>query len=213
MADFNTRAQINHHNVMLELESAHPTIKAAAEVYVRKEYFEPAVRALRQDFESHPVTVEIDGGMEFGNEAGNPSKTLSVGASSKNLYSFIGFEEGTHPTNAIRNRLRESSSAGPKMHALPVKKRQFVYEFEISGPDLDAIYEATPLPWAQGLSWAEKIETGIPGLARFVSKDNLGRSGGGYQAKNDVRKNGPNTSRPISYLTGIVQRFLDRFTR
>lgn len=203
-------ATINQSYVTIELQSAAPIIKQIAEDIVRKEYFTPATRQMRQDFEDHVITQEIDAGMNYGNQAGNPSDTLA-GNSPKNLFSFIGFDAGTHPTNAIRNRLKESSEAGPEMITLPVKKRRFIYEFEIRGPDLDKIYAATPMPWAGGLSWAEGIEQGIPGLSRFIPRDGSGRSGGGIQAKVDFRNGQSAKSKPTPYLSEIVKKFIEKF--
>lgn len=202
-------ASINTDTVLLELLSAEPTIKKYAEETIRKQFFEPAVREMKADFESHVVTQELDAASDNVNATDNRSRTLR-GSNFGNLFSFIGFDEGTKPTNAIRNRLNETSAAGPKMATLPVKQKQFIYEFEISGPNLEEIYEATPLPWAPGLSWAEKLENGIEGLGRFLSKSGRGRSGGGFQAKAPVRQ-GVSKSAPIDYLSGIAKRFIDRF--
>ena len=42
------------------------------------------------DFDNHPITVEIEGGID----ASNSSRTLN---GITNLYSFIGFENGDRP--------------------------------------------------------------------------------------------------------------------
>lgn len=203
-------AVINQYYVQLELQAAQPIILEAAKQVMRREVFVPAVQALRQEFENHKVTKELDDGMNYGNAAGNPTQILA-GSSPKTLYTFIGFDEGTHPTNAIRNRIsNENSAAGPKLIALPVKKRRFVYEFEVLSPDLDEIYKATPLPWASGFSWAEMIERGIPGLGRFVAKDGYGHSGGGIESKKEFRNAAFSKSKPIEYLSEIVRHFVER---
>ena len=48
---------------------------------------------LLRDFDSHPVTKEIEGG------AGSPNLSRTLGGYG-NLYTFIGFAFGSRPTNA-----------------------------------------------------------------------------------------------------------------
>ena len=50
---------------------------------------------LMRDFNEHPVTREIEGGVS----AGNVSGTL---AGYGNLFSFIGFPSGSDPVNSVR---------------------------------------------------------------------------------------------------------------
>lgn len=199
---------IDQQNVVLELESVEPIFKELAKEIIREQFFEPAVKELQYEFENHVVTKELDAGSEIGNAAGNPSNTL-VGKSDKTLFTFIGFNKGEKPTNAIRNRIKETSPTGPKLISLPVIKKSFVYQFELDAPDLEDIYYNTPLPWAPGLSWAEKLEQGIPGLGRFVAREGAGRSGGGFQAKQDFRAEEDSSSRRVDYLSEIVRNFIN----
>ena len=68
---------------------------------VKEEYFYPAVYEMIDEFENHPVTKEIEGGVD----SENLSDTLRgkfKNESGKNLFSFIGFLAGTYPIAQIR---------------------------------------------------------------------------------------------------------------
>lgn len=173
--------------------------------------FENATIEMQREFEEHPVTREIDAGIGSRNISG----TLP-GANSppNNLFSFIGFDSGTDPTGPIRKRLNPSNPEGPKMVKVGKDPRGTTirYQFKVSAP-FEQIYKDTPIPWAKGLSWAEKIETSIPGYSHFLQKylptPEPSHSGGGIQIKKEVRQ--ANFAPPEGgYLTGIFARFLAR---
>lgn len=177
--------------------------------------FNGAVTELKRDFEEHPVTQEIDRGIG----APNISETLRGGDAPENLTSFIGFPAGDNPTEPIRERLDPSHPEGPRLKYRGKEQRGTAirYQFTVSEPDREAIWKATPLPWAPGLSWAQKIEGVIPGfnafLARFMGDPS--RSGGGIQAKNpdgSVREiRNASYERPTGgYLQTMFRRFLRR---
>jgi hypothetical protein len=176
--------------------------------------FESAVAGLQEDFETHAVTAEIEGGIT----SENISHTLGGSQyAPKNLYSFIGFPAGSNPTEEIREALSVDSPVGPAIRYVrkEVSKGNARYRFEISAPNKQAIYKRTPMPWASGLSWAQKVETEIPGFAHFLARfmGEPSRSGGGIQAKDrngrlvTVREDSY-TPPEGGYLTGIFNRFL-----
>lgn len=202
-------AQINTRELIYQLSAAEPILAKEAENYVREEIFEPAVNKLKRDFEKHPVTKEIDGGID----SPNYSKTL-IGFNSdegKNLYSFIGFYDGDDPLEAIRERLDEDHPDGPKLKYIKGSQvRNLVFQFRITPPNKDEIYNETPMPWANGISWAERVELGMPGVTRFLNKIGLrsSRSGGGIQVKSDLRSTRFSNRR---FLSQIFGDFLARF--
>lgn len=183
------------------------------------EVFEDAVIGMQIDFEEHPVTREIAGGVG----SPNISNTLGGGNAPKNLYSFIGFsaQDSVSPLEPIRDALDPSSAVGkiigPKMRYAGKETRQgnARFKFEIAAPIKEAIHKATPIPWATGWSWAQKIETRIPGFKSFLAR-RMGppsQSGGGIQAKdrdgNLITVRDAEYSEPDGgYLTGIFSRFL-----
>lgn len=182
----------------------------AAAAQRAKQVFNDAVIGMQQEFEEHPVTREIDGGIS----ADNISETLLGGDGPQNLTSFIGFPEGSHPTEPIRRRLSPTSADGPKLsRGVNVSTTAPRWEFTADiTRTRKSIYANTPIPWAPGLSWAEKIETDIPGFAHFLDKymeSDRSRSGGGIQVEGEVRQ--ADFTPPVNgYMDKIFEDFLDQ---
>lgn len=174
---------------------------------VKEEHFYPAIYGMIDEFENHPVTKELEGGIN----SPNLSNSLDGNFKSeegKNLYSFIGFE--SNPINDIRPFLDPKHKNGPKMKLDSVEKKRLKFNFVVSTPNIDEIYKETPIPWANGLSWVRRIEIGIPGLGKFLNKFGLkgSRSGGGVQIKNEIRSA---KFTPVQYLSTIFNNFLKNF--
>ena len=180
------------------------------------EVFESAVIGLQEDFEPHPVTIEIDGGIDSDNISNTLPGTQYV---PKNLFSFIGFEAADKPTEVIRESMSVESPIGPKIRYVrkEVASGNARFRFEVKAPDKAKIYKRTRMPWAKGMSWAEKVESGIPGFGYFMARfmGDPSRSGGGVQAKDrrgrlqrvrDEEYEPPEGG----YLTGIFTRFIDQ---
>ena len=173
--------------------------------------FENAAIAMQRDFEEHKVTQEIDQGISADNISGTLPGTRGA---PNNLFSFIGFDSGTRPTDEIRNRLDPTKTDGPKMIKVGEDTRglNLRYQFKVSVP-FDEIYKKTPIPWAKGMSWAEKIETSIPGYSHFLQKylptPKPSHSGGGVQVEKALR-NAEFSPPEGGYLKGIFARFAER---
>lgn len=130
--------------------------------------FKKIKNELIDEFKTHPVTVEI----EAGPQARNTSGTLGGNG---NLFSFIGFNEGDKPTKVIYSKL-ESITLGSTIIMRNGSSRTTVIY-----PTADDIFNVTPMPWAEGRSWAKGIESGISGLGLYLNKKDTGRSGAGIQ--------------------------------
>jgi len=152
---------------------------------------------LLEKFETHPVTREL--------EAGPGSKNISgtLGGYG-DLYSFIGFHQGTNPTEKLRELLESINVLEPKY----VNNK---WVFVIPVPDRKAIILATPFPWQQGAGWAIEIEKGMSGFGHFLSINQLGRSEGGIEIKGVVRA----TSESVRtrYITHMLEHFRVNFER
>lgn len=120
------------------------------------------------EFLNHPVTIEI----QAGPNASNISGTLGGYG---NLFSFIGFERGDDPISPIIELLQGSRV---EFTSQTVRGLDAV----IYMPSSEEIFAATPMPWAEGRSWAKGIESGISGLGHYIQMRDMGRSGGGIQA-------------------------------
>ncbi len=126
------------------------------------------------DFLNHPVTQEIKGGIG----ATNISGTLG---GVTNLFSFIGFEQGDDPITPIVEMLQSTTIDLGRTQGKKII-------FSVKMPEAKDIFLVTPLPYMNGRSWAQSIETGLSGLGFYLKKSSdVSRSGLGIQSKNKVR--------------------------
>lgn len=133
--------------------------------------FNTIKRKLISDFEAHPVTREIGGGTT----ASNASGTLGGRA---NLFSFIGFKYGDKPLEPIRDLLERIEITSILTRRDGFAKTHVLY------PKPDDIFRVTPLPWAEGRSWAKGIEEGISNFGQYLDvKAEASRSGRGIQSE------------------------------
>lgn len=147
-------------------------------------------------FESHDVTRDLDRG---------PSGSSLPGGG--DLFSFIGFESGDRPTNALRALL----TRGIKVQFISSLKNDIEATFQIDIPTKEQIEELTPMPWAPGRSWAREIEMGIPGLGQYLVTDSsASRSGKAIQVKSVIRSGQFGAK---SYMTKILSTFIADLTK
>tara|TARA_B100000085_G_C18556309_1_gene517848 strand:- start:984 stop:1652 length:669 start_codon:yes stop_codon:yes gene_type:complete len=185
------------------------------EAKVLKE-FEILKNNMIQEFERHPVTREIDAGPN----ATNTSETLGGYG---NLFSFIGFQEGSDPLAEVRSALEDTV-------VTKLKYSNGVWDFIVrSGKDVltkDKLFSLTPIPWAPGRSWMDGIETGLSGLGLYLydSKKKFGdnsKSGTAIQLKGGKKaekafgsgstggaiKLQRSRYRRVSYMSSILKNF------
>jgi len=156
--------------------------------------FKIAHDKLMRDFDSHPVTREL----ESGPGASNITGTLSSG----NLFGFIGFTAGSKPTQSLRSRLNSTN--------ILIKHRKmssfgFIWTYVVNSPSLKELYKLSPMPWAKGASWLQELEgRGIPNLGQYMYKDmRSSRSEAGFQNKNLQ----PGGSIKMPYIKELLQEF------
>jgi hypothetical protein len=154
--------------------------------------FQKHKQILISEFSSHPVTVELEGGVS----ASNISNTLG---GKGNLFAFIGFNSGDSPTQPIHFAFNNISLTQVLI------KRDGRSESFVLYPSVDDIFKITPLPWADGRSWAEGIEDGISNLGHFLAKPtDDSRSGGGIQSKNQVSTQ---VFSKTPYISAMISKF------
>ena len=157
---------------------------------VVKEEFQKIKRETIQEFDEHVVTREIEGGVN----AENISRTLGGRG---NLFSFIGFDANANPTLPIRQAFSDMELTST------IVRKNGSSESRILYPSRDDIYKITPMPWAEGRSWAEGIEGGMSNLGQFLQKPApQSRSGGGIQSQNQVSTSQFSTT---PYISTILQ--------
>jgi hypothetical protein len=155
-----------------------------------------------EEFEDHPVSQEIWAGETASNTSG-----LLGGYG--NLFSFIGFDEGSDPISPISFILREK---------IPFKIKRANdygrYNVTIDAPSKARIYDVAKVDWMGGRSWADGIENGIAGLSRYLYDEDYGfqnsLSGTGIQARNAIR--GVSQGR-TKYLSLILSNFKKRLSK
>ena len=159
--------------------------------------FQKVKNKMIAEFLNHPVTLEI----KSGTSSANISGTLG-GAT--NLFSFIGFESGSDPTDAIEKLLYSTNFRFTRTTSNSV-------EFEIDIPGAAEIFAVTPRPWAPGRSWAKGIETGISGLGYYLKINrNTSRSGLGIQSPRKVRKSG-SKFKNTQYISALIKKYEKEF--
>lgn len=144
-----------------------------------------------EEFENHPVTQEIDAGIQ----STNISNTLN---GITNLYSFIGFENGDRPLEPIREELKKIN-----LKYTINSKGELIFNVEF--PTAKDIFKVTPMPWAAGRSWAQGIEIGISGLGYYLKKTKNSRSGLGIQSETQVRSGA--RFRNTKYISQLINSY------
>jgi hypothetical protein len=157
------------------------------------------------EFLKHPVTRELS----EKNTAQNYSQTL-VGYG--NLYSFIGFDYPEDPISPILDLL----------NAVKIELRLnggnlFLY---VRMPTPEDVWAVTPMPWADGRSWAKGVESGISGLNFYLSVQKAGvkalrafkdsRSGTAIQSSKKVSPSA--RYNPTQYISTFLKKYKTKFS-
>ena len=157
------------------------------------------------EFLKHPVTKEL---LEK-NTAQNYSQTL-VGYG--NLYSFIGFDYPEDPIVPILEVLNAT-----KIDLRFNGNNLFLY---VKIPTPEDIWAVTPMPWADGRSWAKGIESGISGLNFYLSIQKAGmkalrafedsRSGTAIQSSKRISPSA--RYNPTQYISTLLKKYKTKFS-
>lgn len=181
-----------------------PRMKALIREKVHRlveEYVDNSKNQMIEEYENHPVTKEINNGPE----ATNISNTLD---GQGNLFSYIGFEEGSNPTEIIKTVLQDSVKV-PNRPDISSEGKNIKIKFPISAPTIQEIESVTPMPYEGGRSWARGIEKGISGFSYYIFRKFIknSRSSTGIQAESPVRSG---SFKPSPYLSIILKKFYSK---
>ena len=158
---------------------------------------------LLEDYNDHPVTKEL----EAGADSENISQTLNgIG----NLTTYIGFQEGSNPTEVVRDKLN-TVTLNPK-GKVSNNDSNLSFEFDVVAPSIEEIESVGSLPFEQGNSWIRGIENGISGFGAYIYGRMFknSRSGKGLQAGKSFRQG---NFRPVSYMNEIMSKFYTKIKR
>ncbi|MBM3453895.1 MAG: hypothetical protein FJX80_01975 [Bacteroidetes bacterium] len=163
--------------------------------------FEQIKTQMIKEFLNHPVTNEI----KMGPQAQNISNTLGGYG---NLFSYIGFYDGEDPIAPLLAEFEKST----------IVFSRFVdggVVWNIYTPAKEDMWEASPMPWAEGRSWAKGIETGISGLGEYFYTLRGGlqnsRSETAIQVKSKLR--GKSRFKNVKYITSILNKYEKKFSQ
>ena len=153
-----------------------------------------------EEFENHPVTVEI----KEGPSAKNTSGTLNGYG---NLFSYIGFEDGDDPISPVTELLEKTTIQFSRLsNDGPI--------WNVFMPAKQDVWDVTPMPWAAGRSWAKGVESGISGLGYYLytQRRNLenSRSGTAVQVDSNIRP-GLRFSN-VKYISELLKKYEKKFS-
>jgi hypothetical protein len=149
----------------------------------------------RAEFESHPVTQELDGG-------GNASNISGTLGGYGNLFSFLGFNNGSNPTAPVKSLIQKINLGGS------TKSRGKTFQFKVNIPSKEEFAAISRLPWEGGRSWLLDIERGISGLGAYLyGRFASSRSGGGIQSNYNYSNR---RFRNVKYFSNMYSKFLRR---
>lgn len=162
-----------------------------------KNKFEELKNEMIKEFLTHPVTIEIKNGAS----AANTSGTLGGVA---NLFVFIGFNENDDPITPILQILQKTKYRR-------TKEKKGAQEFTVDLPEPKEIFSATPMPWANGRSWAQGIEVGISGVGYLLRKNSSSsRSGAAIQLRKKIRSG---KFQNVPYISSIIKKYEKKFSK
>ena len=174
-----------------------------------------------KEFDEHPVTQEVKAGPKASSSSGILKGIQNKAGESGNLFSFIGFHNGTDPTTPVREVLeRYTVSANFKgKKEIDTVRGTATFKFSSYLPSLDEIEKAaaeTTPSWMAGKSWINGVENGFDNLQYYLYR----RKGFGPTAKS-LSSTGLQVKRVVSssarfkltpYTTPILGRGLLRST-
>lgn len=175
--------------------------------YIQRSYekqitlrFNAIKRKMISEFLNHPVTKEIAGGAS----ATNISGTLGGYG---NLFSYIGFYDGDDPISPVLQLFEKTTI---QFGGLIDDGAQW----NIFMPAREDIWDASPMPWAAGRSWAKGIETGISGVGQYLYNQRLktatSRSGTAIQSEGKIR--GKTRFKNVKYISAILAKYEKEFS-
>jgi hypothetical protein len=185
--------QINKRLIQKEIFN-NRNVKKIVRDFAQKEV-EKEKALFRAEFESHPVTQELEGE----ENAFNLSGTLGGYG---NLFSFLGFNKGANPTAPVKILIQKI------LLNRNVQAGKNGFKIKVNIPSKDEFGAATPLPWEGGRSWLLDVERGISGLGAFLyGRFASSRSGGGIQSKYNYSNR---VFRNVKYFSQMYNKFIKR---
>lgn len=174
--------------------------------------FDIKKQEMLRDFDTHPVTLEIQAGPRAGG-----SESLNTEG---NLFSFLGFPAGTDPTVELREVLEDNTRIVKTSRAAVHRGQTVQYRFPVFAAAIEGeLAAASPTRFNSAKSWALAVEgRGFSNLDYYVSHYMYDEnrtfptsfSGPAVQLKPQIREGG---FTPREYLTEIIKKFSQKFNK
>ena len=167
-----------------------------------KARFDSAKKSMINEFVEHDVTKEIAAGPHADPDSG----VVSGG----NLFSYIGFYEGSDPVAEVVNTLEEETRIAPNP-SLKMTGNLLNFGFSIHVPTRNQLTQSRLMPWVNR-SWLYGIEEGISGVGNYLffyyPPSDISRSSTAIQDKRELKRV---TFRPRRYISDILGNFKKKF--
>ena len=187
------RVRVDKKQISLLVKSdpaSKPQIQKELEIAARKHRDK-----MIDEFNSHPVTVEL----EQGRDSENVSGTLNGYG---NLFTFFGFDFRAQPITVLRGLLDQEIRV-----ELKGRGKNGKYTAIYRTPEKEIIYNRTPFKWMEGRSWVDAVEKGLSGFAFYMYRENKNvkgtRSKRAFQAQHSIRTGG---FKNTTYITSILRK-------
>ena len=190
-------AKINKNLLKKEIaETQNQALKKEAYIFANK-ILEEKKQIYLNEFENHPVSIEIDNGPE----SNNTSNTLN---GEGNLFSFIGFNEGENPIQEVSRFIKNNTEIKE------ISSKDGIFRFQVLTPSLDELKAITPMPFEGGNSWLKGVERGISGFSNYLYGliSPRSRSGKAIQSEYKIRRA---NYKPVKYFSYLYNRFIGSF--
>lgn len=189
-------SSVNTKSILAKVLAAEKTKLAALRQVQEK--FDRAKSELLTEFETSPVTQEIDQGPEL-----TTSSVLPGGYG--NLYSFLGFIAGSNPTGPVRQLLNNI-----RLVKKPTMGED-AWVFRINIPDKADFDDASPMTWEAGRSWIDAVTHGLGTFSHYMfsltnNRFTRSKSGTAVQVSTNLRGTAAYFT-GVGYVIGMLGRF------
>ena len=180
------------------------SVKRLATEEVEKKINRIRAEALKE-FRAHSVTREL----KAGPGSSNVSNTLGGRG---NLFSFIGFNEGSDPTFIIERAIQDIRvNKTPHIRQIGRSSR-YEISFTATFPTVKGLENVTPMPFERGRSWLAGIEKGISGLSYYIYSKvkDIQASRSGKAIQSDSPYIVGLKYKPVGYISSILRNIRNR---
>jgi len=142
--------RLNHRSLLKDIKKSSRAIHKAVFPMINSN-FEKHKESFMEDFDNHPITVQMLAGAE------NPGMNFPGGplGGVSNLFAFMGFKDGEDPAHKLRNMLIKYIVL-LKNYRVKTSPKGIIYTHRVKMPSMEDIYSTTPMRWTSR-SWIKRV--------------------------------------------------------